>query len=637
MIRVSHLFRRVLPTAAFLLGLSVVTFALAAGLLGVDRGDDWGPTRRLTLALGLALTVLGGLRFVAAARHVLAARLAPVAAALRAKAMGWPASRAAASLWGVGQAWVESPKARLGQRLHSMRALEWIGQPRRWVVVAGLSIIALAIPVYLWIATVGFLDPWPASTSYYDRLADAFRSGRTSLLEGPDERLRALPNPYDFDQRQGIPVLWDAVYYRGEYFLYWGPAPAVVLALLKSIGVAGAGDEWIVILGVAGTALFTILALAALWLNVVPRLPRWTFVPPLIVAAFVNPLPWLLNRPSVYEAAIGAGQLFLMAGISLVAIAAIRPPRRPWVLGLAGLCLACAVGSKASLAPAAVWWVIVGIVVAVARAKRGAQARFRRRQLGALLLPFLAGVAFLGWYNASRFGSPLEFGFRYQLTWTDQNTPGVPVLSPANLPMNAFNYLVGAVRTLSVFPFLKPDWALRSAPWLRWGTYTLPGLRIHAPPTYFQEQVAGLVYTFPFAGFALAAWAVAYRSLRNRDSQRNPNIEAWRAPPFYAYAIALSGGVAAAAIPILLLFAASMRYLADFVPTLVLLASLGAWGLYASRRAEGKSTQLLAWVIWAAAIATVVVGLLLAVTGYAMRFEQLNPELFDRITRWFAW
>ena len=70
---------------------------------------------------------------------------------------------------------------------------------------------------------------WGGRTAeHYALLTDAFLAGRTSLLVRPDPELLALSNPYD-------PVanvnyrLHDASLYGGKYYLYFGPAPAIVL------------------------------------------------------------------------------------------------------------------------------------------------------------------------------------------------------------------------------------------------------------------------------------------------------------------------------------------------------------------------------------------------------------------------
>ena len=66
-------------------------------------------------------------------------------------------------------------------------------------------------------------------SSSYDMLANAFLRGSISLLEKPSQALMNLENPYDYLNRGGIDYIWDATYFNGKYYLYWGFVPAFSL------------------------------------------------------------------------------------------------------------------------------------------------------------------------------------------------------------------------------------------------------------------------------------------------------------------------------------------------------------------------------------------------------------------------
>jgi hypothetical protein len=79
-----------------------------------------------------------------------------------------------------------------------------------------------------------------------------------------------------------------------------------------------------------------------------------------------------------------------------------------------------------------------------------------------------------------------------------------------------------------------------------------------------------------------------------------------------------------------------MRYLADFTPSLLLAASIGLWEsiserVHVGRRIVGPALLGLILMTW-----TAVAGLLLGITSYYARFEKLNPDLFDSLTRFFT-
>ncbi len=62
-----------------------------------------------------------------------------------------------------------------------------------------------------------------------------------------------------------------------------------------------------------------------------------------------NPLPWLLSRPAVYEAAIASGQFFLLGGFYWALTAFGDDDVKPNRLLLAGVFWSLAVGSRTSL------------------------------------------------------------------------------------------------------------------------------------------------------------------------------------------------------------------------------------------------------------------------------------------------
>ena len=67
-------------------------------------------------------------------------------------------------------------------------------------------------------------------------LATAFEHGSFSLEAKPNPALLALPDPYDPSARAGINYPKDFSLYKGRYYLYFGPVPALILAIFKRYG-----------------------------------------------------------------------------------------------------------------------------------------------------------------------------------------------------------------------------------------------------------------------------------------------------------------------------------------------------------------------------------------------------------------
>jgi hypothetical protein len=619
------------------LGIALVAAALTAGLTGADPEANWGPARRQILALGIAL-------LVGSAITVLWPRID------RFLVKVWNATRAAIE-GSVRRALRTRPiqglTRRMGQFLHPLirtgtplqRLLSALGARLRTATAArerkvrllALAVFALAVPVYLWIVSVGYWTHWPPATRYYSDLADAFRNGQVHLLATPDPELLALEDPYDTRQRGEIPFLWDVVLFDGRFYLYWGPVPALLVAGWNTVIPGDVGDSSLVFGFTLATVLFTLLLAGELFLRLFPRLRVRSAIAPLLVAAFAFPLPWLVSGPDIYEASIAAGQAFLMGALYFAARVLLGKGRPLPNLSLAGLFLACAVGSKASLAPASAFWAAV-LLAAVAGSRRWTGSRRQRWRSALLFLfPFFLGLAGLGWYNDQRFGSPFEFGARYQLTGMDLNRDYSQAFSPLNIPTNLYTYLFTGVHTADEFPWLRPILGNTRPPPLAWAALHLPGAEAFTPPLYYAEQVTGILYALPFCVFGLIGLGLSLQSLCSPEPPDAGRKTVARV------SLALAAGGVAAFVPTLLFVFATARYLADIAPALAVLSALGVWALLTVRSEKAQTTWWVNVLAWTLGLLSIGVSLVLAFQGYSLRFERMNPELYGQILDFLSW
>jgi hypothetical protein len=492
--------------------------------------------------------------------------------------------------------------------------------------LAAVLVSLLVLTVYVWIVSVGRWTDWPATTDHYDQLADSFLHGQLHLRIEPDPRLLELTDPYQLEARETVDYIWDLVLYNGRYYLYWGPAPAVLLAAIKTVIGGRAGDQVLAFVSVSAAFLAGALLSLAIWRRFFASLPWWSAALPLGVLGLANPMPWLLNRPAVYEVAIGAGQAFLLLGTTFALTALYgRAPARGR-LTAAGICWVAAVGSRASLA------VAVGFLAgATALGIWFSVKPSRRLDLGsltAIFLPLALGAALLAGYNAARFGSPLEFGHRFQLSSLNMNRQYERIFSVDYAAANVYNYLVNPMRRLAVFPFVKPTWAAR---------LVVP-LHLYAPDSYGSEQTTGVLVTTPFTLYAVVALVLSVRRTRDGASESLPPAGPNRQPgaSLGLTQAMLAGGVLCAALPLATFSHITQRYLADFVPLLVILATVGFWQAHRSLAARSSVRRLHLLIAGCLMAYSAAIGLLLAVTGYQARFEHLNPLLFEQITRLLA-
>src|SRR5687767_4877360 len=90
-----------------------------------------------------------------------------------------------------------------------------------------MALLLLAVGgYYLGTALTSPHQSW-YSPGYHQMMAEAFLAGQTSLLIRPAPELLALPDPYD-PQANAPYRVHDLSLYGGEYYTYWGPAPALL-------------------------------------------------------------------------------------------------------------------------------------------------------------------------------------------------------------------------------------------------------------------------------------------------------------------------------------------------------------------------------------------------------------------------
>lgn len=454
--------------------------------------------------------------------------------------------------------------------------------------------------IYIWFVSIGLWTRWPNETSYYDMLATSFSHGQIALEVQPDPALLTLGNLYDPNSRVGIPMLWDATLFQGKYYLYWGPAPALFLTLVKEFYSAEIGDKPITFAFAVGTFVFMSLLLLDLWKKYFPEAPHWVILAGIAFAGLVNPIPYILIEARIYEAAIISAQFFLVIGLYCLFIAFNR--HSTISLSLAGSFFALAVGTRTTLAlPVA----FLSVVVLLWTLKTRRDLVFTT--LLTFALPLALGAISYSWYNYTRFGSIIEFGLRYQLTSYNLYESLDQTFSLAYIPPNLFKTLFNTLEQRVTFPYFFPTrWA--GPAWLE-GNY---------PSFYllFAESITGILVSSPFMVFALLVGL-------NRDKT------------FRWISFALSGSAILIFFTLQIFFFTTMRYLLDLVPTLSILAVVGFWqGLI-----QLKNYPFFRWILAALGIVlilyTIAISLLLPVSGHLEAFRVFNPDLLKNMTWMF--
>jgi hypothetical protein len=170
------------------------------------------------------------------------------------------------------------------------------------------ALLTLIVLVYAYFASAGHSGAWPSYMAYYDLQAEGFRAGHLYLAVEPPQALLEQADPYN--PRHGHWWMWDVSLYGGHYYLYWGPLPALLQALAKSVlGIHEIiGDQYLVFAFFSLSVVFGGLLIERVARRLFPRVPEALIALSILAFGFVNPVPHLIATAGVYQAAIAGGQ-----------------------------------------------------------------------------------------------------------------------------------------------------------------------------------------------------------------------------------------------------------------------------------------------------------------------------------------
>jgi hypothetical protein len=494
-------------------------------------------------------------------------------------------------------------------------------RPWRWWWL--LLLLAVVMVVYVFFGSAGrMFKSWPIYMTEYDMLSDSFRQGHTYLPIVPDPKLVAAPNPYD-------PVnshLWvlDESYYKGKYYLYWGPVPPLLQALVKAaLGIDWTiGDQYIVFVAWCVASIAITVLLWRLSRRLFGEVPRVLLVASIVAYAFANPVLHLISTAGVYQAAISAGQAFLWVGVALASEVLFRTQtgRTYWRYCLmTGVAFALAMGSRLSLLLAMLPITALTALFVAFAARAGTKLTHRLfafMNVGFWVgLPMALCMGGLMLYNKARFDDYFESGIKLQLS-------SFPfAFSFKYFPANLHAYFLEKFRLSSEFPWVIQQSLLRGSGLPDW---------INVPAGYVDiEPHTGVLRAVPIVWLAPIAIAVLLGFIRPAAwRKRGPHAA------LYAHAclsFALAGSVTA--IPVWGLYVPSMRYLGDFTSGLVLLGVLGGLSLYVWAKQRVVLRKFVSATICTLSGLTLLFGLLLGYQGYTGHFEKKNPKLHETLTK----
>jgi len=424
---------------------------------------------------------------------------------------------------------------------------EAMGAKSRWIQNGILgAICAVVVGGYVYTARSGGMElssPNPAD-AYYNLLVRGFRAGQLSLKKDVPPGLAQLADPYDPVANRLYRFgyqLHDLSYYKGRLYVYFGVTPALLL-FWPYAAVTGhyLFHRQAVVIFCAISFLASVGLVQALWRRYFAEVGVGAVAACVVGLGLATGVLVLLAGADVYQVSISCGYMLMMLTLAAIWCALHRPEQRCRWLMVASVTYGLAVGARPSLLLGAVILLVPVI-----------QSWREPRKLSALLAAVgpitLIGLGLMV-YNALRFGSPFEFGLRYQLA-TDRPQTG----QHFSLHYLWFNWLVC---------FLEP------ARWSRPFPFVHEIVMPPAPAGHgLVEFPFGVLTNIPFVWLALAA-PLAWRE---RPAEVRSRLR------WFLGMVAVVFGVCALVVGVY--YCVCFRYEVEFLPALLLLAAAGILGL----------------------------------------------------------
>ena len=298
----------------------------------------------------------------------------------------------------------------------------------KWFTPTRITIILCVATMFIyWLSYMGMHNvdyPMLNKVSDYDpyiQQFDAFKKGQLHLDWQVDEKLMALENPYDPEQRKGVDFLWDRAYYDGKYYSYFGITPIVTVMY-----------PFYLLSGILPAPLIMQLIYMLIFAIVFPKLLMMLFdrygkdVSPVIkvligYTSYLSSLNLLFGRgrnPFYYIACTSAiAFITWFAYLFFKGIFEEEHKKRCIYFLFAGLMFALSFHARVNTAFTAVFFIVPVVIMKLIMGKRNIKEKLT--ELGFLGVFVVAGFIFSFSYNNARFDNPLEFGTNYQLTVGD--------------------------------------------------------------------------------------------------------------------------------------------------------------------------------------------------------------------------
>ncbi len=249
----------------------------------------------------------------------------------------------------------------------------------------------------------------------YVQAADAVLKGQVYLdIEASDELLK-LENPYDPGSRDGVLYLWDHAFYEGHYYMYFGIAPVYTVYLPFYLFTQEMPNNVFACFILAIYCCIIIPLTVFEWARrFAPKTSPFLLAFASFVLIAVSGVYLHVSYSKQYQIPIlsATAMGFLFCYLALRALRCKKAWSRYVVFALAGVAYVATVASRPTMA----LMFLAPLPIVFFDILKPFELKKAAKDLCALGIPVMIGAALLMWYNYARFGNPLDFGQKYQLT-----------------------------------------------------------------------------------------------------------------------------------------------------------------------------------------------------------------------------
>lgn len=401
---------------------------------------------------------------------------------------------------------------------------------------------AIFLILYYW--GIAGVQDISGNGTFYGLMADSFLSGQTYLPYSLPEEIASRPNPVRYILKHGYAHFSDLIIYNKHLYSPYGPVPALLLfAPFKYLTDMSMSTQFASFLFTALGTIATIGIMVSLAhrMGIENRLVMILSAFILTVGTFI---PFQLKLGSHYQVALGAAYCFTAFGLWCAVLAMDKPVGKPLWLAAASLCLGLAAGCRIHFILTAIVLLPVAWHVAGAHGWRPSLPLLQR--LAAIGLPFGLCIAALAAYNYVRFDTIFSIGFEWIVSFNVN-----PPMTIKNTLINLYLYWLHWIPLDLRPPFFHPEPCCQMH--VPWDFERANHTKLVLPR---QETIYGALTNAPFLGMLIfMPLLLAHKRYRG-------------------ILLTMVGISLTLSLALAMSLMATMRYLVDFVPWLMVVACL---------------------------------------------------------------